>query len=438
MDVPANNEDNRPAREIDRVIAEIDAKISAQLDEILHHEKFQKLEAAWRGLYFLIERTDFTKNIGIDLVDIAKTDLANDFTDQETAQSGLYRKVLTRAFPDVRYEPYAAMIANYYFDSSVADVALLTNIARIAAESHCPFIGSVAAQFFARNSMTELTQIVDFAFELSKGQYFAWNNFRVSGESRYIGLVLPRMLLRLPYSANTVPVKAFNYDESTNDMGQDYLLWGNAAFAFAANLVQSFIHHGWCLQIRGPESGGLVEGVPVYGDEIAGESCVKGPTESLMGEWQEFELANLGFIPLVSFYRITKACFFSANSTQKPIQYENEQATARAQMNAKLPYTFVACRLAHYLTAIQRHQIGSIKTASDLEGILSAWINGLVCKMPHPPPELISKRPFRAASLTVVPAEDDSGAYKVLMEVTPHFLIEGITINFSLVLKMNG
>lgn len=422
---------------IDLFITEIDSKISAQIDVILHHEKFQQLEAAWRGLFFLVERTDFKKNVEINFVDVSKADIANDFEDAvELLQSGLFRKVYTEEYDQAGGKPYAALISNYEFANTAEDINLLNNISKIAAAAHCPFIGAAGAKFFGRASIDEVMKIPDLVAEFKKGQYFAWNSFRESDDSRYVGLVLPRFLLRLPYGPDTKKVKAFDYKEQVTGTDHERYLWGNAAFAFATNMVRSFVSYGWTVQIRGPEAGGMVENLPVHAFEVAGKTQTKIPTEALISDTDELALANLGFIPFINFKETAKACFFSANSSQKPAEYDSDYATANARISARLPYMFLVSRLAHYLKVIQRQNIGSIKSAKDLEDELSEWLNKLVTKAPDPDAQLVSRCPLRDFSLSVQPIEENPGYYRVAMAVMPHFQIEGIDISLSLVSKM--
>jgi type VI secretion system protein ImpC len=233
---------------LDNQIAEIDRKISAQLDEVLHHPNFQKLESSWRSLKFLVDRTDFRKNVKIDLLDVSKEELAEDFEDSpETIQTGLYKHVYTEEYDTPGGEPFSAMISNFEFDSLPPDVGLMQNISKVAASCHCPFIGSVGATFFKKEKVQDLTKIEDLKTYMERSDFLRWNSFRQTEDSRYVGLVMPRFELRLPYGPETVPVKEFNYTENVKGEDHDKYLWGNASFAFAANMVRSFIDNGWCV-----------------------------------------------------------------------------------------------------------------------------------------------------------------------------------------------
>ncbi|NLW30098.1 MAG: type VI secretion system contractile sheath large subunit [Fibrobacter sp.] len=422
---------------LDNQIAEIDRKISIQLDEILHHPKFQKMESSWRSLKFLVDRTDFKKNIKIDILDLSKEDLAEDFEDApETIQSGLYKHVYTDEYDTPGGEPYATMVSNYEFDSGSPDVALLQEISKVASSCHCPFLGAATPKFFGKDSVHELPKIEDLHNYMERTEFLRWNAFRQTEDSRYVGLTLPRFMLRLPYGPETQPVKEFNYSESVTGDDHDKYLWGNASFSFAANMVRSFIDNGWCVQIRGPEAGGKVEDLPIHLFDVGKGKQMKIPTEILIPETREFEFAQEGFIPLSFYKNRDYACFFSANSAQKPQEYDDPIVTANMRINSRLPYIFLVSRIAHYLKVIQRENIGSTKSKTVLQDELNEWIRGLVTEMNDPGPELIATHPLKAADVAVNEIEDNPGFFSVALSVMPHFQIEGIDINLSLVSQM--
>ncbi len=422
---------------LDTIIAEIDSKISDQLDQVLHHPDFQKMESAWRSLKFLVDRTDFKKNVKIDLLDMDKDELVEDFEDAaEIIQSGLYKQVYTDEYDTPGGEPYGVMISNYEFNSGPEDIATLQNISKVAAACHCPFVGSAVPKFFGKDNVKDLTRIEDLHTYMDRSEFMRWNAFRKTEDSRYVGLTLPKFALRLPYGPDTIPVKEFNYTENVTGEDHDKYLWGNASFAFAVNMVRSFIDNGWCVQIRGPESGGKVEDLPVHFFDVGKGTQMKIPTEILIPETREFEFANEGFIPL-SFYKNSNyACFFSANSTQKPQEYDDPIITANMRINSRLPYIFMVSRIAHYLKVIQRENIGSTKSRAVLQEELNNWIKGLVTEMPDPGPDLIATHPLKAAEITVNELTDNPGFFSVSLSVMPHFQIEGIDINLSLVSQM--
>ncbi len=422
---------------LDFHISEIDKKISAQLDEIIHHPEFQKMESAWRSLKFLVDRTNFKKNVKIDILDVAKDELAEDFEDApETIQSGLYKHVYTDEYDTPGGEPYSTMISNFEFDSGPEDVGLLQEISKVAASCHCPFLGAATPKFFRKDSVHDLPKIEDLHNYMERTEFLRWNAFRETEDSRYVGLTLPRFSLRLPYGPETNPVKEFNYEENVTGADHDKYLWGNASFAFAANMVRSFVDNGWCVQIRGPESGGKVEDLPVHFYDVGKGTQMKIPTEILIPETREFEFAQEGFIPLSFYKNRDYACFFSANSTQKPTEYDDPVITANMRINSRLPYIYLVSRIAHYLKVIQRENIGSTKSKVVLQDELNSWITGLVTEMNDPGPELIATHPLKAAEVEVNEILDNPGFFSVSLAVMPHFQIEGIDINLSLVSQM--
>ncbi|MCA3209346.1 type VI secretion system contractile sheath large subunit [Cupriavidus sp.] len=422
---------------LDFHIAHLDEQISRQLDAIMHHETFQEIESAWRGLKFLVDRTDFRNNVKIEVLDVSKEALRQDFDDTpEVIQSGLYLHTYIREYDTPGGEPIGSIISNYAFDRSPQDIALLRNISKVSAAAHMPFVGSVSPKFFGKESMDEVASIRDIGNYFDRAEYMKWKSFRESDDARYIGLTLPRFLARLPYGPETVPVRAFNYAEAVKGPDHNRYLWANASFAFAANMVQSFIKNGWCVQIRGPQAGGLVEDLPIHLYDLGTGNQAKIPTEVLIPETREFEFANLGFIPLSYYKNHDFACFFSAHSAQKPTLYDTTEATANSRVNARLPYIFLLSRIAHYLKLIQRENIGTTKDRRVLELELNTWIKTLVTEMTDPGDELQASHPLREARVIVEDIEDNPGFFRVKLFIVPHFQIEGMDINLSLVSQM--
>lgn len=425
---------------IDKVIAELDQKISAQVNEILHCEEFQKLESAWRGLKHLVDRTNFRRNIKIEVINVSKDELESDFQSvPETLQSGLFKHVYDQEYDQAGGEPFGAIIGNYEFENSIQDITLLRNLSKVSAACHAPFIGAVGSKFFGVKDMDELALKSDVGPIFEQKEYLKWNTFRETEDSRYVGLTLPRFLLRAPYGPDTIPTKTFHFEEDASGDTHEKYLWGNASFAFAANLTRGFAEHGWCVNIRGPKAGGLVEDLPVHFYEASGGTQAKIPTEILISDRREFELSELGFIPLAFYKSKDYACFFSANSIQKPAEYigkDADYATANSRLSARLPYLFLVSRLAHYLKVIQRENIGASKEKDELQRELYEWINTLVTEMKDPGPELKAKHPLSQAQIEVLDIADNPGFYNVAMKVRPHFQIEGIDVNLSLVSRL--
>ncbi len=426
---------------VDEMIAEIDRKLSAQLDEILHHPDFQKLESAWRSLKFLVDRTDFRENIKIEILNVSKEDLLEDFEDApEIPKSGLYKTVYTAEFGQFGGQPYGNIIANYEFGPGPQDIKLLQNVAAVAAMAHAPFIAAAGPQFFGVENFNELPNLKDLHSIFEGPQYAKWQSFRESEDARYVGLTLPRFLLRLPYGPDTQPVKAFNYQEDVS-ASHDRYLWGNAAFAFATRLTESFAKYRWCTNIIGPMGGGTVEDLPLHQFEAMGAIQTKIPTEVLISERREYELSEEGFIALTMRKGSDNACFFSANSVQKPKFFGNSKEGKEAELNYKLgtqlPYMYVANRLAHYLKVIQRENIGSWKERGDLERELNTWIRQYVADQDNPPASVRSRKPLRKAQITVEDVEGEPGWYRVGIKVRPHFKYMGAFFTLSLVGKLD-
>jgi type VI secretion system protein ImpC len=422
---------------IDGLIAQIDGKISDQLDEILHHERFQKLESAWSSLKFLVDRTDFRKNAKVELLNVSKEALLESFEDApELIQSPLYRHVYTNAYDQPGADPYSTMVSNYEFENKAPDIALLGNVSKVAAAALCPFLGSIGPRFFKKGSMADWKRIPDLSAHMSTVDYTKWNAFRDSPDARFVALAFPRFMLRLPYGPDTVPVKSFNYRENVTGDDHDKYLWGNASFAMAANMSSAFARDGWCVQIRGPQSGGKLEGLPVHLYDVGRGRQMKIPTEVPISETLEFECANLGFVPLSIYEGTDYACFFSANSAQRPVLYDDPEATANSRVNSRMPYILLGSRISHYLKVLQRENIGATKDAARIEQELNAWITTLVTKMPNPSESVIAKHPLRAGEVKVYDLPDNPGFFRVDLNIIPHFQIEGMDINLSMVSKM--
>ncbi|WP_437669421.1 type VI secretion system contractile sheath large subunit [Sorangium sp. So ce131] len=426
---------------VDALIAEIDIKLSRQIDEILHHPTFQKLESAWRGLKFLIDRCDFRENVKVEMLNCSKEDLLADFEDApEVPKSGLYKLVYSAEFGQFGGKPVGAIIANYDFGPGPQDIALLQKCAAVAAMSHAPFIAAAGPQFFGLKDFMGLPNLKDLKALFEGPQYTKWNAFRETEDSRYVGLVMPRFLLRLPFGANTVPVKAFNYEEDVVGKHDGYC-WGNATYAFATRLADSFAKYRWCPNIIGPQAGGSVENLPLHQYEAMGEIQTKIPTEIMLTERREFELSEEGFIGLTFRKDSDNACFFSANSAQKPKYYGQSEEGRAAEMNyrlgTQLPYMFIMCRIAHYLKVLQREQIGTWKERADLEKELNDWIGQYVADQDVVSAATRGRRPLRKAQIIVTEVPGNAGWYKVDMQVRPHFKYMGAFFTLSLVGKLD-
>ncbi len=438
---PSRAQEKVGAAMVDDMIAALDRKLTAQVDAVLHNPDVQKLESSWRGLKYLVDKTDFRENCKVEVLNVSKQDLLDDFEDApEVTQSGLYKKVYTEEFGQFGGQPYGAIVANYEFGPGAPDIKLLQYSASVAAMAHSPFISAAGPGFFGIDNFNQLPNLKDIASIYEMPQFTKWNSFRESEDARFVGLTLPHFLLRLPYGPDTQPVKKFNYNEGVSG-GNENFLWGNAAFAFASRINDSFAKYRWAANIIGPQGGGAVEDLPVYNYEAMGETQTKIPTEILISERREFELAEAGFIALTMRKGSDNAAFFSANSCQKPKFFGQSKEGKEAELNYKLgtqlPYIMVVSRLAHYIKVIQRENIGTWKDRSDLEKELNTWINQYVSDMDAPSAGVRSRRPLRQAQIDVSDVEGDPGWYKVGLKVRPHFKYMGASFTLSLVGKLD-
>lgn len=422
---------------VDEMISEIDQKMSKQLDQILHNPTYQEMESSWRGLKLVIDRTNFRENIKIEMINVSKDDLLNDFQDSpEIPKSGLYKLIYSREYGQFGGSPVGGIIGNYYFGPGSQDIALLQYVAAVGAMAHAPFISAAGPQFFGEESWLKFPNLKDLKSILEGPRYTKWRGFRESEDARYVGLTTPRFLLRLPYSKSDNPVKSFDYNETVTDNHENYL-WGNTAYTFATRLTDSFAKWRWCPNIIGPQGGGAVENLPIHTFTAMGEVQAKIPTEILITERREFELAEEGFIALTMRKDSDNACFFSANSCQKAKFFgtsaEGRAAETNYKLGTQLPYMFIVSRLAHYLKVLQRENLGSWKERSDLQRELNEWIRQYVVDMDNPLPGVRSRRPLRQAQVTVEDVEGNPGWYKVDLKVRPHFKYMGADITLSLV-----
>ena len=438
---PTRSDSQVNSAAIDHMIAEIDSKLSDQVDQVLHNDQFKTMESAWRSLKFVIDRTDFRQNIKLEIMNVSKDDLLEDFEDSpEVVKSGLYKHIYTAEYGQFGGQPVGAVVCNYDFGPGSQDVKLAQYCASVGAMSHAPFIASTAPSMFGVDNFEEIPNLKDMESIFEGPTYAKWRSFRESEDSRYFALAMPRFMLRTPYGPETTPVKAFNYEESAEGETENYL-WGNAAFALTTKLTDSFAKYRWCPNIIGPQSGGAVEDLPVHNFEAMGQIQTKIPTEVLVSDRKEFELAEQGFIALTMRKGSDNAAFFSANSTQKPKFFGNSPEGKDAELNYKLgtqlPYMMIINRLAHYIKVIQRENIGSWKNRGELETELNNWIRQYVSDQENPSAEVRSRRPLRKAQINVSDVEGEPGWYSVAMAVQPHFKYMGADFTLSLKGKLD-
>jgi type VI secretion system protein ImpC len=427
---------------VDAYIAEIDAKLSSQIDEILHHKDVQKLESAWRGLKFVVDQTDFRENIKIDILNVSKDELLEDFeSSPEIAKSGLYKHIYTAEFGQAGGEPFGTMIANYEFGPGPRDIALMQKVSAVGAMSHCAFVAAAGPQMFGVQDFQELPKLKDLDSIFEGPQYTKWRSFRETEDARYFALTMPRFLLRHPYDPEANPVKAFNYEEKVVG-GHDKYLWGNASFAFATRLTAAFADSRWTMNCTGPQAGGMVENLVLHQYKSLEGIETKIPTEVLISDRREFELAECGFIGLTMYKNTDKACFFSANSVQKPKSYpdteEGRASSTNYKLGTRLPYMMMISRLAHYLKVIQRDNLQTWQSPTKMQTELNDWMRQYAADMDNPTAEVANRRPIRKFSVQVAEVPGEVGFYKVDMQVMPHIKFEGANFTLSLVGKLDA
>ena len=428
-------------RSIEAMIAEIDRKLSEQINLILHHADLQKLEGAWRGLHYLVNNTETDEMLKIRVMNISKQDLGKTLKRYKgTAwdQSPLFKRLYEEEFGQFGGEPFGCLVGDYHFDQTAPDVELLGEMAKIAASAHAPFIAGASPSVMQMDSWQELANPRDLTKIFSTPEYAAWRSLRESDDARYIGLAMPRFLSRIPYGARTNPVAEFNFEEDTGAADHGRYTWANAAYAMAVNINRSFKEYGWCSRIRGIESGGAVEGLPTHSFPTDdGGVDMKCPTEIAISDRREAELAKSGFMPLVHRKNSDLAAFIGAQSLQKPAEYDDPDATANANLAARLPYLFATCRFAHYLKCIVRDKVGSFKERDEVQAWLQDWILQYVDGDPaHSSEDTKARKPLAAAEVVVEEIEGNPGYYSSKFFLRPHYQLEGLTVSLRLVSKL--
>jgi type VI secretion system protein ImpC len=426
---------------IEAMIAEIDRKLGEQINAILHHPDFQKLESAWRGLHYLVSNSETDDMLKIRVLNVSKKDLHKTLKRYKGAawdQSPLFKKLYEEEYGTLGGEPFGCLLGDYYFDHGPQDVELLGELAKIAAAGHAPFLAAASPTVFQMESWQELSNPRDLTKIFQIPEYAGWRSLRDSDDARYVGLTMPRFLARPPYGAKTNPVEAFDFEEDASGPDAKKYTWANSAYAMAVNINRSFKTYGWCSRIRGIESGGDVQGLPTHTFPTDdGGVDVRCPTEIAISDRREAELAKSGFMPLVYKKNTDFAAFIGAQSLQKPAQYDDPDATANAALAARLPYLFATCRFAHYLKCIVRDKIGSFKEAADMQRWLQNWIVQYVDGDPlHSSEATKARKPLAAAEVIVEPVEGNPGYYASKFFLRPHYQLEGLTVSLRLVAKL--
>jgi type VI secretion system protein ImpC len=428
-------------KSIQAMIAAIDAKLTEQINEIIHHEAFRQLEGTWRGLHYLINNTETDETLKIRVINISKKDVGKvlkKFKGVAWDQSPLFKQIYESEYGTIGGEPFGCLVSDYSFDHTPPDVEILQGMAQIAAAAHAPFLAGAAPKLMNMESWRELADPRDLTKIFQTADYAPWRSLRESEDSRYIGLAMPRYLARIPYGSKTNPVEEFAFEEDTGNADHNKYVWANASFAMAVNVNRSFKLYGWCTRIRGVESGGVVESLPCHTFPTDdGGVDMKCPTEIAITDRREAELAKNGLMPLLHRKGTDMAVFIGAQSLQKPQEYTDPDATANANLAARLPYLFATCRFAHYLKCMVRDQIGTFKERGDMEKYLNTWISQYVEPDPaRATDEAKARRPLAAAEVKVEEVEGNPGYYSSKFFLRPHYQLEGLTVSLRLVSKL--
>jgi type VI secretion system protein ImpC len=426
---------------IQEMIKAIDATLTGQVNEIIHHEDFRQLENAWRGLHHLVNETETDETLKIKVCNISKKDLGltlRKFRGTAWDQSPIFKRIYEEEYGQFGGEPFGLLVGDYYFDHSPQDTQLLADMAKIAAAAHAPFIAAASPTVMQMESWTELANPRDLTKIFQTPEYAAWRGLRETEDARYIGLCMPRFLARLPYGATTRAVEQFAFEEDTAGGEHEKYSWCNSAYAMATNITRAFKLYGWCSNIRGVESGGAVEGLPAHNfpDEDGG-MATKCPTEIAISDRREAELAKSGFMPLIFRKNSDFAAFIGAQSLQKPQEFQDPAATANATLAARLPYLFASCRFAHYLKCMVRDKIGASMSRAQVEAWLQGWLLNYVDGSPDSSSEHYkATHPLADGRVELQENEENPGYYTAKFHLRPHYQLEGLTVSMRLVSRM--
>ena len=416
-------------------IAEIDRLLSAQVNEIIHHEEFQKLEGSWRGVHYLVKNTLTSTQLKIRMMSVSKKELLKDFERAlEFDQATMFKKIYEDEYGTFGGAPFGALIGDYEFGNHPQDMALLEKISQVAGAAHAPFFSAASAGMFGWDEFSDMNEVRDVSKIFDRTEYMKWRSFRESEDSRYVGLTLPHVLGREPYGAATKPTETFNFEEDVDGTDHKKYLWSNAAYALGTRLTESFAMHGWCVTIRGVEGGGLVEGLPTHTfatDE--GEIAMKCPTEVAITDRREKEFADNGFIPLVHCKGTDYAAFFAVQSANKAKKYDTDAANANARLSTQMQYIMATSRFAHYLKSMVRDKIGSFMSRKNAEDFLNRWILNYVMDDDEASHEAKAKRPLREARVDVAEIPGKPGCYRAVAFLRPHFQLDELSVSLRLV-----
>ncbi|MGA2833244.1 MAG: type VI secretion system contractile sheath large subunit [Terracidiphilus sp.] len=416
-------------------IAEIDRMVSLQLNEVLHNPAFQKLEATWRGIWHLVNKSETSEMLKIKLLNAPKKDLLRDLQRAlDFDQSAFFKKVYEEEFGVFGGSPFGALVGDYEFGRTGEDVELLEKVAQVAAAAHAPFLSAAAPEMINLSEFSQMTGIRDISKVFDSTEYARWKGFRATDDSRYVALTLPHVLMREPYGKDTKQIDEFAFEEGVDGRDHSKYLWGNAAYSLAARLTDSFARYGWCAAIRGVEGGGLVESMATHNfrtDE--GDVALKCPTEVSITDRREKELADQGFVPLVHCKGTDYAAFFSVQTANKPKLYDKPEANANARLSAQLPYMLAMSRFAHYLKAMMRDKLGSTMSRSQADLYLNQWIANYVIADDNASPSAKAEHPLREARIEVMEVPGKPGALRAVAFLRPHFQLDELTVSLRLV-----
>ncbi len=418
-----------------RRITEIDEFLTAQINEILHHPAFQKLEGSWRGLHYFVMNTETCSQLKVRVLNTSLEVLREDLTKAiEFDQSNLFKKIYEEEYGTFGGSPYSCLIGDFYFSNHVQDIRLLELISGVVATAHTPFISAVSPLFFNLDKFEDLPFPRDLAKLFESPDYVKWNAFRNSEDSRYVALLLPRILMRLPYGDNTLPVVGFNFNEDVGVGDTDKFCWGNPAYALGQRITNAFSLYGWTAAIRGVEGGGMVENLPTYiFKTLEGDKSVKCPTEVAITDRREKELSDLGFLSICYCKGTDYAVFFGGQTTQKPRLYNLDDANANASLSARLTYMLVSSRFAHYIKILMRDKIGSFLMKENIEAYLNTWLSGYILLNDDASSSVKAQYPLREGRVDVFDVPGKPGSYKAVIYLRPHFQMEELTASIRLV-----
>jgi len=420
---------------INHRINEIDALIGTQLNEILHDEGFQKLEASWRGLHMLVSNTETSTRLKLRLLNVSQNELNKDLTRSvDFDQTVLFKKIYEEEYGTFGGHPFSVLVGDYFFGRHPQDIKLLRKISEVSAAAHAPFVAAASPLLFDMKQFNDLAVPKDLAKVFESLELGPWRDFRETEDSRYVSLVLPRFLLRLPYGPDTLPVEGMNFTEQVGSPDGKQYLWGNAAWALATRITDAYAKFGWGAAIRGAESGGALTSLPQHVFKTAsGDLSLKCPTEVAITDRREKELNDLGFIALCHKKNSGTAVFFGGQTVNKPRTYNTNEANANARVSSMLPYVLASSRFAHYLKVIMRDKVGSFMTRDNVQTYLNNWIADYVLVNDNAPQDIKAQYPLREARIDVTEVAGKPGAYRATVFLRPHFQLEELTASIRLV-----